>query len=129
MFSHTYNRYIHHSGIPSGYMTEELVVNIAEDEELKKVSRLGVIGVIWSELNGGIGPWGTLRPLFTIILALIPFLFLGQHFNRQHEKANGWFLIQLPLLFTVILWFLLYVWSIGDAFFVSSRIVAKAENE
>jgi len=27
------------------------------------------------------------------------------------------------------LWFLLYVWSIGDAFFVSSRIVAKAENE
>ena len=129
MFSHTYNRYIHHSGIPSEYMTEELVVNIAEDEELEKVSRLGVIGVIWSELNGGIGPWGTLRPLFTIILALIPFLFLGQHFNRQHEKANGWFLIQLPLLFTVILWFLLYVWSIGDAFFVSSRIVAKAENE
>jgi len=109
-------------------MAEELIVNIAEDEELEKVSSLGVIGVIWSELNGGIGPWGTLRPLFTIILALIPFLFLGQHFNRQHEKANGWFLIQLPLLFTIILWFLLYVWSIGDAFFVSSRIVAKAEN-
>jgi phosphoglycerol transferase MdoB-like AlkP superfamily enzyme len=110
-------------------MAEELVVNIAEDEELEKVSKLGVIGVIWSELNGGIGPWGTLRPLFSIILALIPFLFLGQHFNRQHEKANSWFLIQLPLLFTVILWFLLFVWSIGDAFFVSSRIVAKAENE
>ena len=129
MFSHTYNRYIHHSGILRTCMVEELVVNIAEDEELEKVSRLGVIGVIWSELNGGIGPWGTLRPLFSIILALIPFIFLGQHFNRQHEKANSWFLIQLPLLFTVILWFLLYVWSIGDAFFVSSRIVAKAENE
>jgi len=109
-------------------MADELVVNISEDEEPEIISRLGVIGVIWSELNGGVGPWGTLRPLFTIILALIPFLFLGQHFNRQHEKANGWFLIQLPLLFTVILWFLLYVWSIGDAFFVSSRIVAKAEN-
>ena len=129
MFSHTYNRYIHHSGILRTCMVEELVVNIAEDEELEKVSRLGVIGVIWSELNGGIGPWGTLRPLFSIILALIPFIFLGQRFNRQHEKANSWFLIQLPLLFTVILWFLLYVWSIGDAFFVSSRIVAKAENE
>ena len=128
MFSHTYNRYIHHSGILRTCMVEELVVNIAEDEELEKVSRLGVIGVIWSELNGGIGPWGTLRPLFSIILALIPFIFLGQRFNRQHEKANSWFLIQLPLLFTVILWFLLYVWSIGDAFFVSSRIVAKAEN-
>ena len=101
-------------------MAEELLVNITEDEELEKISRLGVIGVIWSELNGGIGPWGTLRPLFTIFLALIPFLFLGQHFNRQHEKANSWFLIQLPLLFTVILWFLLYLWSIGDAFFVST---------
>ena len=129
MFSHTYNRYIHHSGILRTGMAEELIVNIAEDEELEEVSKLGVIGVIWSELNGGIGPWGTLRPLFSIILALVPFLFLGQHFNRQHEKANSWFLIQLPLLFTVILWFLLYVWSIGDAFFVSSRIVAKTENE
>ena len=110
-------------------MAEELLVKITEDEELKKISRLGVIGAFWSELNGGIGPWGTLRPLFTIFLALIPFLFLGQHFNRQHEKANSWFLIQLPLLFTVILWFLLYLWSIGDAFFVSSRIVAKAESK
>ena len=110
-------------------MAEELLVNITEDEEHEKMSRLGVIGVIWRELNGGIGPWGTLRPLFTIFLALIPFLFLGQHFNRQHEKANSWFLIQLPLLLTVILWFLLYLWSIGDAFFVSSRIVAKAESK
>ena len=129
MFSHTYNRYLHHLVILSIGMAEELIVNFAEDEEIEKFSRMGVIGVIWSELSGGIGPWGTLRPLFTIILALVPFLFLGQHFNRQHEKANGWFLIQLPLLLTVILWFLLYIWSIGDAFFVSSRIVAKAENE
>ena len=110
-------------------MAEELLVNITEDEELEKMSRLGVIGVIWRELNGGIGPWGTLRPLYTSFLALIPFLFLGQHVNRQHEKANSWFLIQLPLLLTVILWFLLYLWSIGDAFFVSSRIVAKAESK
>ena len=39
-------------------MAEELLVNITEDEEHEKISRLGVIGVIWSELNGGIGPWG-----------------------------------------------------------------------
>tara|TARA_B100000900_G_scaffold149643_1_gene127127 strand:- start:4727 stop:5059 length:333 start_codon:yes stop_codon:yes gene_type:complete len=110
-------------------MGEELIVSLAEEEEFEKVSRLGVIGVIWSELNGGIGPWGTLRPLFTLILSLVPFLFLGQHFNRQHEKANGFFLLQLPLLLTIILWFLLYLWSIWDAFFVSTRIVAKAHNE
>ncbi len=110
-------------------MTEELVVSLAEDYEQEKATPLGVIRVIWSEISGGIGPWGTLRPLFTLLLSLIPFLFLGQHLNRQHEKANGWFLIQLPLLFTIILWFSLYLWSIGDALWVSSRLVAKAENQ
>ena len=113
----------------SGNMTEELMVSLAEGYEPKKANPLGVIGVIWSEINGGIGPWGTVRPLFTLIIAIIPFLYLGQHFNRQHEKANGWFLIQLPLLFTIILWFALYLWSIGDALLISSRIVAKSENE
>ena len=113
----------------SGNMTEELMVSLAEDYEPKKANPLGVIGVIWSEINGGIGPWGTVRPLFTLMIAIIPFLYLGQHFNRQHEKANGWFLIQLPLLFTIILWFALYLWSIGDALLISSRIVAKSENE
>jgi|TARA_B110000263_G_scaffold219808_1_gene207264 hypothetical protein len=110
-------------------MVEELIVNLATDDEPEKVSRVGVIGVIWNEISGGIGPWGTMRPLFTIILAIIPFLFLGQHFNRQHEKANSWFIIQLPLLFTIILWFALYLWSIGDAVWVSSRLVAKSENQ
>ena len=110
-------------------MAEELVVSLAEDYEQEKATPLGVIGVIWSEISGGIGPWGTVRPLFTLLVSLIPFLFLGQHFNRQHEKANGWFLIQLPLLFTIILLFSLYLWSIGDALWVSSRLVAKAENQ
>jgi hypothetical protein len=110
-------------------MTEELVVSLAEDYEQEKPTPLGVIGVIWSEISGGIGPWGTVRPLFTLLISIIPFLFLGQHFNRQHEKANGWFLIQLPLLFTIILWFSLYLWSIGDALWVSSRLVANAENQ
>jgi hypothetical protein len=113
----------------AGMMTDDLIVSLADDNEPMKVNSFGVIGVIWSEINGGIGPWGTMRPLFTLFLAIIPFLFLGQHFNRQHEKANGWFLIQLPLLFTVILWFSLYIWSIGDALWVSSRLVAKSENQ
>ena len=44
-------------------MAEELVVNISEDEEAETISRLGVIGVIWSELNGGVGPWGTFETI------------------------------------------------------------------
>ena len=110
-------------------MTEELVVNITEDEEQEKVSRLGVIGVIWSELNGGIGPWGTIRPLFAVALALVPGVFLGQHFNGQHRKALDWFLIQFPLILSLVLWPVLYVWSIADAWWVSSGIVASSRSE
>jgi hypothetical protein len=45
---------------------------------------------IWKEITFGVGAWGTLRPLITALLASIPFLFLGQHFNRQHKKGFDW---------------------------------------
>ena len=90
-------------------MADEYVVSVASDEEPSEASALGVIGVIWHELSGGIGPWGALRPLVALALSLVPFLYLGQHFNRQHRKALGCF-----------------VWSIVDAWWVSSGIVAKA---
>ena len=109
-------------------MAEEYVVSIASDEESDSSSALGVFGVIWYELSGGIGPWGALRPLVAFVLSLIPFLFLGQHFNRQHRKALGCFLIQLPLIISVVMWPVLFVWSMADAWWVSSRIVAKAES-
>ena len=100
---------------------------IAAEEEPESASTMGALGVIWYELSGGIGPWGALRPLVAVVISLVPFLFLGQHFNRQHRKAFGYFLIQLPLILSVVMWPILYVWSIADAWWVSSRIVAKAE--
>ena len=109
-------------------MADEYVVSIASDEEPDSGSTLGAMGVIWYELSGGIGPWGALRPLVAFVLALVPFLFLGQHFNRQHRKALGVFLIQLPLILSVVMWPVLFIWSIADAWWVSSRIVAKAES-
>ena len=72
-------------------MAEEYAVSVVPDEEPGGASALGVVGVIWNELSGGIGPWGTLRPLVALALSLVPFLFLGQHFNRQHSKGFGWF--------------------------------------
>ena len=110
-------------------MAEEYVVSIASEKEPEEGSTLGVIGVIWYELSGGIGPWGTLRPLVALAISLVPFLYLGQHFNRQHRKALGYFVIQLPLIFSVVLWPVLFIWSIVDSWWVSSGIVAKAENE
>ena len=57
----------------------------------------------------------------------VPFLFLGQHFNRQHRKGGEWFLIQFPLI-PAFLWPFLFVWSIADAWWVSSGIVASSES-
>jgi len=112
-------------GLP---MAEEYVVSVVPDEEPEEASTLGVVGVIWNELSGGIGPWGTLRPLVALALSLVPFLYLGQHFNRQHGKGFGWFVIQLPLILSVVLWPILFIWSIADAWWVSSGIVARAQS-
>jgi len=106
---------------------EELVVKL-EPEKQRGGNPFGIFLVIWRELSGGIGPWGAMRPLFALLLALIPFLFLGQHFNRQHRKGLGWFLIQFPLILSVVLWPVIFIWSIFDAWWVSSGIVAESQN-
>nr|AIF21300.1 hypothetical protein [uncultured marine group II/III euryarchaeote KM3_99_A09] len=79
--------------------------------------------VILSEITGGVGPWGAIRPLIATALAIIPFLYLGQHFNRQHSKAFDWTALQVPLLFC-LLWPLLWFWSIFDAYQTSMLSVA-----
>jgi hypothetical protein len=109
-------------------MADEYVVQLESDDEGGS-NPLGVVSAIWEELSGGIGPWGAARPLFAVALALIPLLFLGQHFNRQHRKGSEWFIIQFPLIVSLVLWPVLYVWSIADAWWVSSGIVATAKNK
>ena len=108
-------------------VADEYVVQLEPDEE-SGASPLGVASVIWRELSGGIGPWGAMRPLFAVALSLVTLLFLGQHFNREHRKASEWFLIQFPLILSLVLWPVLFAWSIADAWWVSSGIVASAEN-
>ena len=110
------------------HMADEYVVQLESDDEGGS-NPLGVVSAIWEELSGGIGPWGAARPLFAVALALIPLLFLGQHFNRQHRKGSEWFIIQFPLIVSLVLWPVLYVWSIADAWWVSSGIVATAKNK
>ena len=56
-------------------MSTDYVVEIVDDEE-DDSGPFGVVKVIWYEISGGIGPWGALRPLIAIILALIPFFLL-----------------------------------------------------
>ena len=112
-----------------GAMSADYVVEVVDDEGDSANPLQSVVKVIWYEIGGGIGPWGALRPLVAIALALIPFLFIGQHFNRQHRKAASWFAVQFPLILTVILWPVLYIWSIGDAYGgFQSGIVARAES-
>ena len=89
---------------------------------------LGAIRLIWTELTAGVGAWGSLKPLIAGALAAVPFLFLGQPFNRQHQKGFDWMLLQLPLVLTLILWPVLWLWSIIDAYRVAMMAVSDAEN-
>ena len=42
----------------------------------------------------GVGFWGALRPIVAALIAAVPFLFLGQHFNRKHQKGLDFALLQ-----------------------------------
>ena len=109
---------------------EDLVVSLpANPTPLGRIRDvLGAIRLIWTELTAGVGAWGSLKPLLAGALAAIPFLFLGQHFNRQHQKGFDWMLLQLPLVLTLILWPVLWAWSIFDAYRVAMIEVSDAEN-
>ena len=109
---------------------EDLVVSLpANPTPLGRIRDvLGAIRLIWTELTAGVGAWGSLKPLLAGALAAIPFLFLGQHFNRQHQKGFDWMLLQLPLVLTLILWPVLWAWSIFDAYRVAMMEVSEAEN-
>ena len=98
-------------------MEEELVVQLAPESSMPKEGILPVriVREIWREITFGVGTWGALRPLIAAALAVVPFLFLGQHFNRQHRRGVEWGFLQIPLALTIILWFGLYLWSIFDA--------------
>tara|TARA_Y100000815_G_C13222252_1_gene454822 strand:+ start:423 stop:794 length:372 start_codon:yes stop_codon:yes gene_type:complete len=109
---------------------EDLVVSLpANPTPLGRIRDvLGAIRLIWTELTAGVGAWGSLKPLLAGALAAIPFLFLGQHFNRQHQKGFDWMLLQLPLVLTLILWPVLWAWSIFDAYRIAMIEVSEAEN-
>lgn len=102
---------------------EVLEVVVPVDEE--PVDSLALSKTIWNEITAGVGIWGAFRPIIAVILSLVPFLYLGQHFNRNHRRASDWFLLQIPLAFTLVLWVLLYFWSIFDAWRDASIIVSK----
>ena len=121
---------------------EDLVVSLSVESDTSRMANgevgkssgrlrniLGAIRIIWTELTAGLGAWGSIKPLVAGALAVIPFLFLGQHFNRQHMKAFDWMLLQLPLVLTLILWPVLWLWSIFDAYRVAMIHVSEAENQ
>jgi len=96
--------------------------------DLPTKSKPGILTVlkqIWKEMTLGVGFWGALRPIFAALLAGIPFLFLGQHFNKKHRKATDWTLLQIPLALTVILWFALWFFSIFDAWRDGTKLVSE----
>ncbi|MCH1541201.1 MAG: hypothetical protein L7S56_07225 [Candidatus Poseidonia sp.] len=108
-------------------MEEELVVQFSPEAHVDRVGfqPLRLVKEIWREITFGVGTWGALRPLIAALLAAVPFLFLGQHFNRNHRRATDWTLLQIPLAFTIVLWIGLWFWSIIDAWKEATSLVAN----
>ena len=109
----------------------ELTLRIPEEEDERGVlywRPVRLFREIWKEITFGAGAWGTLRPLITALLATVPFLFLGQHFNRQHRKAFDWTMLQIPLALTIVLWIGLWLYSIFDAWREATKNIASQSN-
>ena len=104
----------------------EIIVQIPSEIEDSKKGNL--FRVIFAQMTSGVGFWGSLQPIIAIIISLVPFLFLGQHFNRSHQKGFDFTLLQLPLELTGILWIGLYLWSIFDAWNEAQKFVLNKIN-
>lgn len=108
---------------------DELPVDFQEEDDGFSNSRpVRLLREIWKEFTFGVGAWGTLRPLITALLAAVPFLFLGQHANRQHRKAFDWSLLQIPLALTIVLWIGLWLYSIFDAWRAATQLSAERKD-
>ena len=112
-------------------MDEDLVVVLSNDAPVSKqrMSPGRLLKEIWREITFGVGTWGAFRPLVTAVLALVPFLFLGQRFNREHRRAFEWSFLQIPLAFTLVLWVGLYLWSIFDAWRDAVAYMSRSQDQ
>ena len=104
----------------------EIVVQIPRNEQVNKKGNF--LKVIFAQITSGVGFWGSLQPIIAIIASLVPFLFLGQHFNRSHQKGFDFTLLQIPLALTGILWIGLYLWSIFDAWNEAQKFILNKIN-
>ena len=108
---------------------DELPVDFQEEDDgFSNLRPVRLLREIWKEFTFGVGAWGTLRPLITALLAAAPFLFLGQHANRQHRKAFDWSLLQIPLALTIVLWIGLWLYSIFDAWRAATQLSAERKD-
>lgn len=107
---------------------EDSMTHEEESDGISELRPVRLLREIWKEFTFGVGAWGTLRPLFTALIAFVPFLFLGQHVNRQHRKAFDWSLLQIPLALTIVLWVGLWLYSIFDAWRVATQLIAKPKD-
>ena len=104
----------------------EITVQIPRREIEEKKGNL--VRIIFAQITSGVGFWGSLQPIIAILIAFIPFLFLGQHFNRSHQKGFDFTLLQLPLALTGVLWIALYLWSIFDAWNEAQKYILNKIN-
>ena len=113
-------------GILNKMSDSEIVVQVPRNEMSQK--RGNIFRIIFAQITSGVGFWGSFQPIIAILISLVPFLFLGQHFNRSHQKGIDFALLQIPLALTGILWIGLYLWSIFDAWNDAQKYVLNRIN-
>ena len=113
-------------GVLNKMSESEIVVQIPRN--VSKNKKGNILRVIFAQITSGVGFWGSLQPIIAILFSLVPFLFLGQHFNRSHQKGIDFGLLQIPLALTGILWICLYLWSIFDAWNEAQKYVLNKIN-
>ena len=62
---------------------DDMALEVVVPTEEKDIDSIALGKTIWNEITAGVGIWGAFRPVFAVALSLVPFLFLGQHFNRK----------------------------------------------
>ena len=97
---------------------EEIEIVVSSEKHVDSVA-LGK--TLWTEITGGVGIWEPFRPIIAVALSLVPFLFLGQHFNRNHQRGIDF------LLFTNTP--SVYTHSLGSTvFLVDFRRMARSQH-
>ena len=65
---------------------DEMAIEVVVPVEEKRSRFHRIRKTIWNEITAGVGIWGAFRPVFAVVLSLVPFLFWGNISTETIEE-------------------------------------------